>query len=374
MYMASPAVADDDDAPLAGPRRRARSAAEAVSGASATPPAVQRAQTAPEPRRRRRLIEVTSTRTRESDPVGLAFLPRVSLRVDRQGAGTDASSGDADKPGSGTDTSDGDARSRVSVVVKRRPQTGQLVTTTISIDTRVVALAALLVMTASAAALPISGGGAARSLPEVSPHGDAGNLHGRGLRANTKRQIHGANLWPRVNATATPLWPGFDSVRSLIAASTCSIYVMQAQVAENDPNNRSQHASHHWIAQSLASHPWRVDRLSEADIVYFNASLSLKSRGRYTNFRALEKSPTLITASGSRCGDGPPAAIYATSHSINDRPSDARTCTKPGCRGPLGIHFLSQEHPTLVPRTGMWEHSPCLASRRSQRGPPASTS
>ena len=180
--------------------------------------------------------------------------------------------------------------------------------------------------------------------------------------------------WRRPADASMPPPPppaGFRSVHELIAASRCSIYVNQAEVAGNDINNRSQHSSHYWISQSLASHPWRVKRLSEADIVYFNASLSLSSRGRYKNFGTLQNIPKLLATNGSRCGNATPAAIYATSHSINDRPHDPNTCIKVGCRLPLGIHFLSQEeNPPLCPAPHVARRpSPCLRLLQVAVGP-----
>lgn len=141
---------------------------------------------------------------------------------------------------------------------------------------------------------------------------------------------------------APPPPAGFSSVHQLISASRCSIYVMQAKVPGIERHKRSQYASHHWVSHSLASHPWRVDKLSEADVVYFNASLTLRSPGRYRNLGTLQKSHERLAANNSRCGDSPPAAIYSTSFSINDRAQDSSMCTKVPCRAPLGIHYLAE--------------------------------
>jgi len=129
------------------PRRRARTAGE--NATAATQPAVHRAHSTPAPRSAGRLIQVITTAS-EEDAAGapkLGFLPRVSIRLGLRAGGADASvSGDA-------------ARRSVSLVVKRRPRPGKVVTTTVSVDHRVVLFAALLALIASAAGLSVSGGG-----------------------------------------------------------------------------------------------------------------------------------------------------------------------------------------------------------------------
>ena len=132
------------------PRRRARTAGENAS--AATQPAVHRAHSTPELRSTGRLIQVTTTAS-EEDAAGapkLGFLPRVSIRLDRRAGGANVSAshgGDA-------------ARGSVSLVVKRRPRPGKVVTTTVSVDYRVVLFVALVALIASAAGLPVSNGGA----------------------------------------------------------------------------------------------------------------------------------------------------------------------------------------------------------------------
>uniref|UniRef100_A0A7S3WVZ0 Uncharacterized protein n=1 Tax=Emiliania huxleyi TaxID=2903 RepID=A0A7S3WVZ0_EMIHU len=132
------------------PRRRARTAGE--NATAATQPAVHRAHSTPELRSAGRLIQVTTIASKEdaASAPKLRFLPRVSIRLDRRAGGADASAshgGDA-------------ARRSVSLVVKRRPRPGKVVTTTVSIDYRVVLFVALVALLASAAGLPVSNGGA----------------------------------------------------------------------------------------------------------------------------------------------------------------------------------------------------------------------
>ena len=132
------------------PRRRARTAGE--NATAATQPAVHRAHSTPELRSAGRLIQVTTIASKEdaASAPKLRFLPRVSIRLDRRAGGADASAshgGDA-------------ARRSVSLVVKRRPRPGKVVTTTVSVDYRVVLFVALVALIASAAGLPVSNGGA----------------------------------------------------------------------------------------------------------------------------------------------------------------------------------------------------------------------
>jgi len=113
---------------------------------------VHRAHSTPELRSAGRLIQVTTIASKEdaASAPKLRFLPRVSIRLDRRAGGADASAshgGDA-------------ARRSVSLVVKRRPRPGKVVTTTVSIDYRVVLFVALVALLASAAGLPVSNGGA----------------------------------------------------------------------------------------------------------------------------------------------------------------------------------------------------------------------
>ena len=129
------------------PRRRARTAGE--NATAATQPAVHRAHSTPAPRSAGRLIQVITTAS-EEDAAGapkLGFLPRVSIRLGLRAGSADASvSGDA-------------ARRSVSLVVKRRPRPGKVVTTTVSVDYRVVLFVALVALIASAAGLSVPGGG-----------------------------------------------------------------------------------------------------------------------------------------------------------------------------------------------------------------------
>ena len=110
--------------PIPQPRRRARTAGE--SATAATKSVVHRAHSAPELRSAGRLIQVTTTAS-EEEAAGapkLSFLPRVSIRLDRRSGGADVSAshgGDA-------------ARRSLSLIVKRRPQPGKVVTTTVSVD------------------------------------------------------------------------------------------------------------------------------------------------------------------------------------------------------------------------------------------------
>jgi len=116
----------------------------------------------PELRSAGRLIQVTTTAS-EEDAAGapkLSFLPRVSIRLDRRAGGADVSAshgGDA-------------ARRSVSLVVKRRPRPGKVVTTTVSVDYRVVLFVALVALIASAAGLPVSNGGADSLRLEPATH------------------------------------------------------------------------------------------------------------------------------------------------------------------------------------------------------------
>ena len=107
---------------------------------------MHRAHSTPELRSAGRLIQVTTTAS-EEDAGGapkLGFLPRVSIRLGLRAGGAEASvSGDT-------------ARRSVSLVVMRRPRPGKVVTTTVSVDHRVVLFVALLALIASAAGLSVS--------------------------------------------------------------------------------------------------------------------------------------------------------------------------------------------------------------------------
>ena len=85
-----------------------------------------------------------------------------------------------------------------------------------------------------------------------------------------------------------------STLAAILARHRCSVYVLSphGRLGEelNDASTRhQQYSAHWWLQRSLQEHPWRVDRLSSADIVYFNASLTHRHKDRYAAWRQLKE-------------------------------------------------------------------------------------
>jgi hypothetical protein len=73
---------------------------------------------------------------------------------------------------------------------------------------------------------------------------------------------------------------------------------------------RGMFAAHRWVQRALQSHPWRVFNRSEADVVYFNASLTYRHQWRYTAMALLRREAASIANGTSGCNKRP--ELFAT--------------------------------------------------------------
>ena len=164
----------------------------------------------------RQSLAAPSSTTADEIGSSASFLPRVSIRLDQP----DASGDDAGR------------RSRVSLVVRRRPQPGKVVTTTVSIDQRVVIFAALLSLAASAVGLPVSGGDAASQPPQVAGSGLHEFAETSWLDTRAAPQLDNVSLDSGISLLGQP-WALDRLFARLTAGNPVTIGVLGASVAQN---------------------------------------------------------------------------------------------------------------------------------------------
>lgn len=66
-----------------------------------------------------------------------------------------------------------------------------------------------------------------------------------------------------------------------ITPRRCNVYVHQPSSADKLTDSgwrEDQYAVHWWVQRALQSHPWRVQSSAEADVIYFNSSLTYSNR------------------------------------------------------------------------------------------------
>jgi len=104
---------------------------------------------------------------------------------------------------------------------------------------------------------------------------------------------------------------GGGGIAEHIRAQRCRVYVHQPRVKASDfftesSRRHDEYSSHFWIQRALLSHPWRVMNESEADVVYFNASLTHRHPERYP----LAKQLSVVGERMPRCAT---PVLFATS-------------------------------------------------------------
>ena len=145
-----------------------------------------------------------------------------------------------------------------------------------------------------------------------------------------------------------------------VASQRCSVFVLGSG-ARGDMSDRErrhdQYGVHYWVQRSLAAHPWRVDDLAAADVVYFNGSLTYRHPERYpaaarlhAQAERLRAADARVTCSGS--GGGP--LFFATSFFVTNR--------VPRIIHPR-VNVVSEAHHYAVSKRGTDLLAPLVVSR-----------